>query len=272
MPWCPKCSSEYREGFRICADCGCDLISDEAYAKLEEERKDAEKRRLTEEMRIQYEALSGQGESDMEVSGSVEEASSAEAADLVQTLSKNAESASAAQALLSKKAASGSMLYQDSAERASENRSSAWILLILGSLGIVVVGLGIAGILPLSFGNSYLFYGVMSAVFILFLVSGIISMKNALVFDKKAESENSLRDTILKWCKENLDGAVLDEQIASSEESLEEVSEEILYFRRFEKIRDRLNYQFVNLDQDFLDRFIDDCIYDMVFPQKTENE
>jgi len=166
---------------------------------------------------------------------------------------------------MSGKAASAGAIYQDSAERASENRSSAWILLILGGLGIMGVGLGIAGILPLNFGNSYLFYGVMSAVFILFIVSGIISMKNALVFDKKAESENSLRGTMLKWCEENLDGAALDEQIDISGE----ISEEILYFRRFECIRDRLNYQFVNLDQDFLEKFIDDCVYDMVFPKEA---
>jgi len=25
MPYCPKCHTEYREGFTKCADCGCDL-------------------------------------------------------------------------------------------------------------------------------------------------------------------------------------------------------------------------------------------------------
>ena len=26
MPWCPKCKTEYREGFRVCADCGSELV------------------------------------------------------------------------------------------------------------------------------------------------------------------------------------------------------------------------------------------------------
>lgn len=26
MPWCPKCKSEYREGFTVCADCGVELV------------------------------------------------------------------------------------------------------------------------------------------------------------------------------------------------------------------------------------------------------
>ncbi|WP_339063472.1 hypothetical protein [Tepidibacillus marianensis] len=26
MPWCPKCESEYREGFKRCKDCDVDLV------------------------------------------------------------------------------------------------------------------------------------------------------------------------------------------------------------------------------------------------------
>ena len=29
MPWCPKCKSEYREGFTVCADCGTKLVDEE---------------------------------------------------------------------------------------------------------------------------------------------------------------------------------------------------------------------------------------------------
>ena len=28
MSWCPKCKNEYREGFTVCSDCGCDLVED----------------------------------------------------------------------------------------------------------------------------------------------------------------------------------------------------------------------------------------------------
>lgn len=37
MPWCPKCKTEYREGFRVCADCGSELVE-----KLAEETADEE--------------------------------------------------------------------------------------------------------------------------------------------------------------------------------------------------------------------------------------
>ena len=48
------------------------------------------------------------------------------------------------------------------------------------------------------------------------------------------------------------------------------VSEEVLYFRRFSYIKEKMNHQFVNLDQGFLDRLIDDYVYDSVFEGKSE--
>ena len=33
MPWCPKCKNEYKEGIKICADCGCELVSEEKEEK-----------------------------------------------------------------------------------------------------------------------------------------------------------------------------------------------------------------------------------------------
>ncbi len=29
MPWCPKCKTEYREGFTVCADCGSELVKEQ---------------------------------------------------------------------------------------------------------------------------------------------------------------------------------------------------------------------------------------------------
>lgn len=158
-------------------------------------------------------------------------------------------------------------MYSDSSERASENRLSAWLLMAVGGMGIAALILGIAGVFPLRFGNAYLFYGVMAAVFILFLVAGIVSMKNALIFSRKAESENSLRSAMMEWCTGNLKAEELDAQIGE----IGEEPKESLYFKRFECLQAKLNYQFVNLDQDFLEKFIDDSVYDMVFG-KDEDE
>lgn len=212
MPWCPKCKSEYREGFSVCADCGSALVEEEQ----------------------------------LPISPGKEENENADRDNVFVG-----------------RAAMRGPLYRDNSEKASENRTSAWILLMIGSIGILIIFLGVFRLIPLQFTNSYLGYGVMAAVSILFWVSGVVSMKNAHLFRKKAESENSLRDAMLEWCRQNLRAEELDRQIRV-EGKLPE-TEEIWYFRRFDSIKDKLNYQFVNLDQDFLDRFIDEYVYDLIY-------
>ena len=69
---------------------------------------------------------------------------------------------------------------------------------------------------------------------------------------------------MLKWCCENLTIDNIDSQI----ENADELSEEILYFKRYEVIKKMMNRQFMNLDQGFLEKLIDDEVYDMVFDEK----
>ena len=230
MPWCPKCKSEYRDGFTICADCGSPLISE-----------------------AEYEKYSADGEAVCPEDPEQEEeywelADSQEAVDqLYQAAAGQPEEG---------------LLYQDNSQKASDNRASGLALLALGALGLLGLLLCVLGVFPINFASSYLFCGVMGAVFILFLVSGAVSMRNARIFAGRAESENTLRDTLTEWCMENLRACDIDREIAADSE---EHSEEELYFKRAAYIKERLNHQFLNLNQGFLDTFIDDVVYEMIF-------
>ena len=231
MPWCPKCKSEYREGFIVCADCGSELVEEEpvdepgrtswlfpeeSFAVIDKtEEAQAQARRPEEQFHRQSAAH---------------------------------------------RSFRGNSQYQDSSQKADENRSSAWILLIVGSLGLAMAILGVTEVLPFNLANPYLFYGVMISVFVLFIVAGAVSMKNSKIFARKAESENSLRSTLLNWCRENLHAEEIDSEVCT-----EGVGEEVLYFSRTAYILERLNRQFINLDQDFLERFVDDHVYEMIF-------
>lgn len=270
MPWCPKCKSEYREGFTVCADCGSELVDEEKFAHIEEEQLAAERgQRLSfhgEEIASDLESLR-----ESEDFSNTEELAESDVGSKTERSSKlgefsESEDSKAQNKMPQVRSAEPYIPYQDSMERASENRSSAWVLLIMGSVGIVVIVLGIAGVIPLRFGNPYLFYGVMAAVFLLFIVAGVVSMKNAKIFAQKAESENSLRDALVVWSRENLHAQELDDAI----DIVGDESEEALYFKRFECIKAKLNYQFVNLDQGFLEKFIDDAVYDMIYQGKDE--
>lgn len=260
MPWCPKCKTEYREGFTVCADCGGELVEQEPEKDSEEE--------IAEESGEDAAWKTGQnGAVRLQAAEGSEGSEDGNAAEEDGGHGTDGEAAADMDGMSAgrQRRAGGTGLYQDSSERASDNRSSAWMLLGLGIAGLVVVVLGAAGVLPLRLGNPYLFFGVMGAIFILFVVAGIVSMKNAKFFDKKAESENTLRQTLLDWCDENLRAEEIDAAVCATG-----VSDEIAYFRRFSCIKEKLNRQFVNLNQGFLDQFIDDYIYDKIFGERAE--
>lgn len=299
MPWCPRCKSEYREGFTVCADCGCQLVEGEQTKTLvpltfgEREQMEALQEFLRYNGIKDSELITDEqdGQSELQVlPAELERAAAAVRVFLSQEEQRGKDDGAKvqdidtdgdtgmeadmleAQMLLReastvRKTFQGSSSYQDSSERADDNRSSAWILLIIGILGLVLVALGIAEVIHLELGNPYLFYGVMIAVFLLFLVTGIMSMRSAKFFAKKAESENSLRSTLLDWCRENLKPDEIDREVSAAD-----TSEEVLFFSRTSYIKEKLNHQFLNLDQDFLDMFVDEHVYEMVFGQREASD
>lgn len=293
MAWCPKCKNEYREGFSVCAECGCELVEKEKIYNVKplafgEEQQMISLKGFLEYNKIKYvEMKYDEEEAVYELLVDEDDLLHAQKVARVfleqRTLEKLkeaqeygmdahfTESYDTAVEATEEAADNGnsseiSKPYVNSADQAEENRSSAWTLLVVGSIGLIVVILGIAGIIPFRLGNPYMFYGVMSAIFILFIVMGMLSMKNAKVFAKKAESENSLRDSLLKWCRENLTAQKVNEQLGNTDN----VPEEVLYFRRYEMIRKMMNHQFMNLDQGFLENLIDEEVYDMVFSDDVE--
>lgn len=292
MAWCPKCKNEYREGITVCPDCGETLVSEEELTDwtsvLFGEQDEMEKLKdfLTyngirksklsfDEAEQVYELFVDAKEEkqaktiarvflEQQEKERTENAAEEEAA-VDEFLMPETEEASEKVnpgELLKTASAQGGLTYMNSGAKAEENRSSAWVLLVVGILGMLVMILGITGVLPLNIGNPYMFYGVMSAVFILFIVMGVVSMRNAKLFEKKAESENSLVDTLLKWSEENLTAEKIDAQI----ENAADTPEEALYYKRFEVIRSQMNHQFMNLDQQMLENLIDTKIYEQIFP------
>lgn len=272
MPWCPKCKNEYQEGILQCADCGCELVDsipEDARVPL---TFGEENQMLSLKKYLEYDGLNDvvltYDETEQVYEISIREDDRKRAGRLMKIFIEQEEARKAAgdnvqeEASVQKESPSSQVPYRGSAEKAEDNRSSAWTLLIVGGAGLVVLLLGMVGILPfhLTGTNKYMVYGIMSAMFILFIVVGAVSMKNSRIFARKAESENSLRQSLVKWCEESLDAAAIDGELQSDGE----LSEEELYFRRFEKMKEKLNHQFVNLDQGFLDNFIDEE-YDKVF-------
>jgi len=292
MGWCPICRNEYRAGITVCKDCNANLVDDlddlevvkvfygpdEGLAEIKKyleynnftgvdiafdqeegklaicvpawEKLDAIKyikAFMDAMMKHQMEQIQKQQEEAENADSTVEIAADDEFSDVKPTTKVAVDLGQSSN-------------YTSNAQKAEDNKSSAYALIGIGFLGLVFVVLGLTGVLPFNPNNKFLIYGVLGAMFALFFVMGCVSFKYAKSFAKKAVSENTLNDTIQEWVKENLTKEMIDSCFNAAGKTDEE-----LYFYRAPILKDRLNRQFMNLDQSFLEAFIDDTLYDMVF-------
>ena len=155
MPWCPKCKNEYREGIKVCADCGIELVEslertegsplifgDQsqmeelgrflAYNHLETVRVEKDEKEGV------YELYIGDEER--------QKASMAVKIFLQQKAGKEKEALEAADGDTTESTAESTAgnaetptytgIYIDSAKQAEENRSSGYMLVVVGGIGL----------------------------------------------------------------------------------------------------------------------------------------
>ncbi|MBQ9140553.1 MAG: hypothetical protein IJX63_02010 [Lachnospiraceae bacterium] len=154
--------------------------------------------------------------------------------------------------------------YMDSAERAEDNRSSAWTLLLVGGIGVIVLILGFFGIIPfpVSGFSKYMFFGVLMVLCLIFIVSGFISLKKSKVYSAAAETEKDNKQLIIDWCIEN----EVVQKINDSLMNEGEMSVEEEYFKRSERLKHVVFSQFQSMSIEFLSDVVDD-IYDSLFEE-----
>lgn len=218
MPWCPICKNEYREGIKLCAECQVELVD-----HLEEEQ-DTEIERQEKIARLH--AMLAAEQEERETEDDVKD----------EPVTYHA--------------------YQSSAAKAEDNRTSAHTLLFIGILGFVLVILVFTGVIPLfqsAETTRYFVCGVMGALFVLFIVFGVVSMRNSKILFVQAQSEDSLLSELTKWCRENMTAEQIDRGLFD-----EAMSDEQKYFKRTDKMKAIINDKFLNLDQGLLEHFVDE--------------
>ena len=275
MPWCPKCKSEYVEGTKKCVNCKVELVE-----SLEEKRsitfgEAEEMENLKEfleynEMKNVEVAFNGEDHTyELRVNKEDEkQAKKLAAVFLKEEAEKEEKMEDPGKDNIQKMA--GYTVYQNNAARAEDNRSSAFTLLFVGGAGLLVIILCMAGVISLSLSatSKYMVYGVMGALFILFIVMGIVSMRSSKIFEQKAKTEDNLTEEITKWCLTDINRELIDKMIQEVDGE-EETSEEMKYFKRTEKMKALINEKFLNLDEAYLEHIIDE-IYSGIFENDQE--
>lgn len=227
MAFCPVCKCEYKEGIKKCADCDALLVDslDENVTLFAEEPVDEEIKKI-----VPKDVLENKN---------------------INFLDRDSEVA-AVQAV--KKAG----VYRDSKELFLENKFSAYMLLTVGILGIIVLALICTDVIKIYFSlNSKIISGiVMGSLFVTFIVMGIITLKNAKKYGEKAKEEGDLTTKILDYCADNLTPMTVDR--ACKDEEWDELPEEMKYFKRIDYIKDFITGHFMNLEEDYVSFLVDE--------------
>ena len=243
MPWCPKCKNEYQDGYKVCTDCGCELVEsmvdrsvmeDMVLCLLEEE--DAKKcLDFLHFAKIDTAYISFEEDEDtyavMVGAGQASRARSLFREYREEMLNNSGVEESPVPP-------SGNKIYIKKEEQHKEIRSSGYLFLVVGIAGICFVLSAIADIIHLNLDPvmKYIFYIVLSILFIVFTVIGFTSIGKAKKLKKDAEEENQQIQRIIQWFEKELTRESVDACI----NALEHTPAEVLYFSRSAIIKDKI--------------------------------
>lgn len=143
-------------------------------------------------------------------------------------------------------------------DKAENYRSSAFALLIVGVLGVIVMILIAAGVIPVYLAPNIrvLSFITMLFLFLVFIVMGCKSLADAKKYEKMSEEEEQTTNNLQSWflgqyTKETLDGA-------AGISDTDKMEEEMKYFKRSETMKELINARFGEQEASFLEKNIED--------------
>ncbi len=266
MPWCPICKNEYVDGIKMCADCKVELVDE-----LEERRKKPIIFGTEEEMWklnefLQYnQVVSGKIEYDEKEQTyeifvnpqDVRQAKKLASIFMQEEALKNQQESAESEEQSTEDVDDTSQVYENKSDKAENFKTSAYTLILVGIIGLIILLLSALKVITYQFG--ILAYVVMGILFAIFLVMGILSFGSYKKISKDAILENNLTKEIKAWCMENLTADNIDDGLFTVE-----ISEEVKYFKRAEQMKKKISETYINLEDGFLDAIVEE-LYPSIF-------
>lgn len=225
MPWCPNCKYEYQDGFTVCSDCGATLV--ENYGEVERLETEA-KEREAEEIARKREAL----------------------AEMMTQMNADSEG-------LDPDFPNPPPSFVKAKEKAENYRSSAYALTLVGTAGLLAVGLCASGVIDVRMASNIRLIGgvVLSVMFLFFLVFGIRSFSEANKYRVKSEEEERIEDDIRKWFRNQHTAESID---ASCQLDRNDPEDELKYFARSEYMKNQITEAFGAQDAAYLEHLAEE--------------
>lgn len=151
-------------------------------------------------------------------------------------------------------------VYVSAKDKYTDVHSSASSLLIVGFIGLIILILDLAGIyrFPFSGASRIIFLVTMGVVFVLFLVSGIISLRKAKTLSSMINDEADIEKEIISYITEKLDLSPADKGFD------ENASDEEKYLARTEYIQGIVKEKYPETDEAFIEHIVEKA-YDDIF-------
>jgi len=283
MPFCPKCRTQYREGFSLCSDCKIPLVDE-----------------LTDDYEIDgLEGLNNPNAPENEANDTVNESSENEGEgrvvretveikiwdetpgsktdinieNLNYDMFEKDKDAAPKQKLDAEEVAhinnyikkemvrrsKPSKEYVSNDEKSKELKSTGIMLIVVGVLSCTFIVLFVLGVLPFKFrgGFSWVIYGLLFAFFASFIYFGINSLLKYRDIMKYVRMEKEENSEFEEWFKKNITQSTVDSGLPLTDE------DQSNYFMRFERIKYMISKEFPDLNDDYIEMYIDKIYGDM---------
>lgn len=211
MSYCPKCDMEFVDGVTVCTDCGGPLVESEE-AAIAMRKKEQEE--LLKKQQDYLEKLNRELEQQAALEGS--EDGGIQPVPIPQPVG----------------------VYETSAQKYENLRSSASAFLLVGALMLIVSVLCWAGVvrLPMAGSSRYIFQGAVTAMAVFCLAVYLKTSRDAKKLQPEITREKQETSDLISWFVGQWTAQDVDSQV----EDRESLGEEELSLKRFQIIQDLL--------------------------------